>query len=100
MEMYKTMMGNPEMYEMLINMINGEISKMKHDMRKNEINELKRASFKKFCDASNLAFKEKFLETPQCKIRFYYDRPTDYSSPVPVTMFLKGLEGPAEEEVA
>ncbi|MBK7381035.1 MAG: hypothetical protein IPJ03_18960 [Ignavibacteriales bacterium] len=39
MEMYKTMMGNPEMYEMMMNMINGESSKMKHDMMKNSTNE-------------------------------------------------------------
>ena len=35
--MYKTMMGNPEMYEMMMNMINGESSKMKHDMMKNSL---------------------------------------------------------------
>jgi len=64
---------------------------------KHEINELKRKSFLKWCELENIPFREKFLETPEGRIRFYWYRPSDYSSPVPITIFLNGLEGSAEE---
>ncbi len=64
---------------------------------KTEINELKRSSFLKFCQINKIPFHEKTIQTPQGKIRFYWYRPTDYSSPVPVTFFVNGLEGSAEE---
>jgi hypothetical protein len=64
---------------------------------KDEINELKRLSFLKWCETVNLNFREKVLTTPHGNIRHYWFRPEDYSSPVPVTVFVNGLEGSAEE---
>lgn len=64
---------------------------------KHEINELKRLSFLKWCELENIPFKEKYLETPDGRIRYYWYRPKDYSTPVPMTIFVNGLEGSAEE---
>jgi len=64
---------------------------------KKEIHELKRRAFARWAESENIPFKEKFLDTPEGRVRFYWFRPNDYSTPVPMTIFVNGLEGSAEE---
>ncbi|MDB5036817.1 MAG: putative alpha/beta hydrolase [Bacteriovoracaceae bacterium] len=64
---------------------------------KDEINELKRKSFQKWCKQVGAPFEEKIVETKLGKIRYYLCKPHNMNGRSPVTIFLNGLEGSAEE---
>lgn len=64
---------------------------------KNEINELKRRSFQKWANEKGAPFEERFVKTPWGRIRYYLAKPLDRHDRVPVTIFINGLEGSAEE---
>ncbi len=64
---------------------------------KNEINELKKKSFKEWNNKFKAQFEERTIQTPQGKIRYYLSRTQKITGRTPLVLLLNGLEGSCEE---
>jgi hypothetical protein len=63
---------------------------------KDEANRLKQESFQKWCAQEGCTFEARNISTPAGKVRYYLYVPP-HSGKVPVSIFVNGLEGSAEE---
>jgi len=64
---------------------------------KDEINELKRASFLKWNQQQGLSFNPRRVRTSAGDVFYYLSPPSNLGEKAPVTIFINGLEGSAEE---
>ncbi len=64
---------------------------------KEEINDLKRASFLKWNQQRGLSFAPRRVRTTEGDVFYYLSPPSNLNGKAPVTIFINGLEGSAEE---
>lgn len=76
--------------------IMGAFPKEKH-VWKTKCNEHRRSSFLKWCKEKHFHFKPRHIDTSFGEVRYYIYIPEGHSHKLPVTLFVNGLEGSAEE---